>query len=190
MAEPEQTPTATPQEASEAPRAAENGAKNRPWMLLLLVLAAAALFWPRGGGTAPDGNLLDAMSQEVPLRPAEQRVTLVHFWATWCPPCITEIPSLGRLITDYSQEDEFRVALIAVDDSPEKVHPFLGSLILPVLYDPSWKLAHRYGTRKLPETHLVVDGEVVETYAGATNWDDPEIRQLIDQALRSAPSGR
>jgi thiol-disulfide isomerase/thioredoxin len=142
-----------------------------------------ALFWPRTDDVAPDGNLLDEMSQEVPLRPSQTRVTLVHLWATWCPPCIDEIPALQRLQRDYGEREDMRIVFIAVDDSPEKVKPFLGSIGTPVLYDPSWKLAHRYGTRKLPETHLVVDGRVVETFEGAANWDDPAIRRLLDKAL-------
>ena len=170
---------AAERETSDAP------GPKKPWFLVLVALALVALFWPRGDSVAPDGNLLDEMSQEVPLRPAAVRVTLVHLWATWCPPCIGEIPTLGQLITDYADEDDFRVALIAVDDSPEKVKPFLGSLIAPVLYDPSWKLSHRYGTRKLPETHLVIDGQVVETFEGAQDWSAPAIRQRLDAALAS-----
>ena len=175
------------QPQSESPTADGGPAARNPltrfWPIGLVLLAMIALFWPRTDDVAPDGNLLDEMSQEVPLRPSQTRVTLVHLWATWCPPCIDEIPALQRLQRDYGEREDMRIVFIAVDDSPEKVKPFLGSIGTPVLYDPSWKLAHRYGTRKLPETHLVVDGRVVETFEGAANWDDPAIRRLLDKAL-------
>ena len=183
-------------QVSEVSRSSHSGAGQQLSVskllpLVLVVLTMVALFWPRGSDTAPEGNLLNEMSEEVPLRPGATKVTLVHFWATWCAPCIQEIPALQRLIANYSTTDDLRVAVIAVDDSPEKVKPFLGSLGAPVLYDPSWKMAHQYGTRKLPETHLVVEGQVVETFQGATNWDDPKIRKTIDQLLvnQGAPGG-
>ena len=75
--------------------------------------------------------------------------------------------------------------MIAVDDTNEKVEPFVGHRAAMMLYDPAWEVAHRYGTKKLPETYLVVGGRVVEKWIGAQNWDDPRIRRQIDAHLSS-----
>lgn len=160
-------------------------------MVLAITVGLSALFWPKGDGTfdAPGGFLLDARGQPAPLGPRMAPVTLVHFWATWCPPCMTEVPSLNRLSDDFARDHgTFRLVTIAVADSVETVEGFLGDRAQQVLYDQQWEVAHRYGTRKLPETYLVVNGDVVETFIGAQNWDDPKIRKIIEDAVASVAS--
>jgi len=157
---------------------------------VLVVCALAALFWPRGGRTfkEPGGFLYDLQGRPAKLGPQLAPVSLVHFWATWCPPCIEEIPALQRLSRDFSGRDDFSIVMIAVADSNEKVTTFLGPGWDMVLFDPHWDVAKRYGTEKVPETYLVVHGEVLEKFAGWTNWDDPRIREKVTQHLRSRPA--
>ena len=156
----------------------------------LVVCALAALFWPRSGKTfkEPGGFPLDLDGRPAKLGSQLSPVSLVHFWATWCPPCVDEIPSLQRLVRDFRGRDDFSVVMIAVNDDKAKVTPFLGPGWDMVLFDPTWDVANRYGTDKLPETYLVVRGEVVEKFVGATNWDDPKVREQLDSLLRPAPA--
>lgn len=158
---------------------------------LLVVCALGATFWPRGDKTfkEPGGFPLDVNGRPAKLGEQLAPVSLVHFWATWCPPCIDEIPSLQRLTLDYADQDNFSVVMIAVDDETPKVTTFLGQGWDMVLFDPTWDVAKRYGTDKLPETYLVVRGQVLEKFVGATNWDDPKIRKLLDTHL-GAPAPR
>jgi thiol-disulfide isomerase/thioredoxin len=158
---------------------------------LLVVCALAALFWPRGDGKAkdPGGYLLDAQGKATPLGTRLSPVTLVHFWATWCPPCINEIPAVQRLSHDFSKYHDFGIVMIAVSDSSDKVDTFLGPGAEMVLYDPKWDVANRYGTNQLPETYLVVQGQVVEKFVGATNWDAPEVRQKLAAYLGDGAGG-
>jgi thiol-disulfide isomerase/thioredoxin len=114
-------------------------------------------------------------------------VTLVHFWATWCPPCRDEVPSLQRLGRDFSKYDDFGIVMVAVADQTDKARVFLGNWDAMALYDPNWDVAKRYGTDKLPETYLVVHGEVVKKFVGQTDWDNPELRQLISSRLAASP---
>ncbi len=160
-------------------------------LALLLACAAAALFWPHGTKTfkEPGGFPLDIDGRPAKLGSQLAPVSLVHFWATWCPPCIDEIPSLQRLVRDFQGHEDFSVVMIAVADQKTKVTPFLGHGWDMVLFDPSWDVAHRYGTDKLPETYLVVRGEVVEKFVGATNWDDPKLRDKL-VSLLGAPAPR
>ena len=168
-----------------APPSAPLG-KNARWIVPLLVACAlAALMWPRGRESyaAPAGLLIDAGGRPTPLARELAPVTLVHFWATWCPPCLTEIPALKRLITDFAPETDFRVVLVAVADRPAAVRTFLGSLAPRVLYDPQWEVAHRYGTEQVPETYVVVGGKVIERVPGGVDWDAAQVRQRLRDLL-------
>lgn len=166
------------------------GWQSRAALALLVICALLALFWPRdrdSRAAAPGGFLLDAGGRPSPLGQRLAPVTLVHFWATWCPPCIDEIPALQRLARDLSERPGFTVLMIAVADDPKKVGTFMGPGGADmVLFDPAWDVAHRYGTRQLPETHLVVRGRVLEKFVGQTDWDDPGIRRRI-AALAAGP---
>lgn len=153
----------------------------------LAVCALAALFWPRGDRSfkEPGGFLYDSGGRAATIGPRLAPVTLVHFWATWCPPCIQEIPALQRLSRDFAGHSDFTVLMVAVSDSSEKVRTFLGSGADMVLFDPQWEVANRYGTDKLPETYLVVNGSVVRKFVGMTNWDDPKLRSELTAQLRN-----
>jgi len=159
-------------------------------LALALAAAAAALVWPRGGEprrARPGGYPIDATGRPQPLAREFREVTLVHFWATWCPPCLTEIPSLLAWAREV-RSDRLAVVLVAVADEPGIAGRFVGSTDLPLLFDPSWDVAHRFGTEKLPETHVVVGGDVVETFVGATDWSDPAVRARIQKWAASPNS--
>jgi thiol-disulfide isomerase/thioredoxin len=179
-------PARAPSAAPAAPARPKGlGRQARLGVAAVVVAALAALFWPRGDGTfeAPGGFLLDGGGRPQTLGTRLTPVSLVHFWATWCPPCLTEIPAIDRLIADFGDHPDFDVLMIAVDDVKEKAETFVGDRAAMMLYDPNWEVAHRYGTRKLPETYLVVHGEVVEKWEGAVDWDDPDIRRRLEAAL-------
>jgi hypothetical protein len=104
-----------------------------------------------------------------------------------------EIPALRRLQNDLERTQDFQVVMIAVSDSTDKVRAFLGPGAESVLYDPDWKVAKSYGTDKLPETYLVVNGHIVEKFVGQTDWDAPALRQMLAARLsggdRTGPTG-
>jgi thiol-disulfide isomerase/thioredoxin len=153
---------------------------------VITLLALGVLVWPRGGDSstaAPAGFLLDAGGRAATLGARLAPVTLVHFWATWCPPCIEESPALDRLVRDFGGDRNFTVLRVAVADSSSRVEAFLGAGAPGVLYDPQWEVAHRYGTDQLPETYLVVGGRIVEKFIGEVDWDDPAVRQKIAARL-------
>jgi thiol-disulfide isomerase/thioredoxin len=184
-------PTPESEVAAESTRGPGTGG----WQTRLLILgvglaAVAALLWPRGAnGPRAGGFLLDAESRQAPLSEQLAPVTLLHFWATWCPPCIDEVPALDRLARDLAGEPGFRVLMVAVADDREQVKRFAGAAPERVLYDPEWEVAHRYGTRQLPETHLLVDGKVVKSFVGAQDWDQAPLRDVIRGALAQVAQG-
>ena len=182
-----------PNAKTEAPVDSEHdsGWRTRAGLGAVVVIALIALFWPSSYGPrpAPPGMLVDAGGRPVPLATRTAPVTLVHFWSTWCPPCIEEVPSIQRLEADYGGNHNFSLVMIAVADDVEKVKTFLGDGSHHSLFDHEWKVSHSYGTRKLPETHMVVHGEIVESFIGAQNWDQPKIRRQIDDALATVQGG-
>lgn len=175
----------SPTDSSGAPSNVRLGWPARLGLAAVTLCALAALFWPRGDGSVkePGGFVFDASGQSVTIEPRLAPVTLVHFWATWCPPCIKEIPALRRLSTDFAAHPKFKVLMVAVSDSNDKVRSFLGTGAGDVLFDPQWEVANRYGTDKLPETYLVVDGRIVRKFVGMTDWDDPGLRREIESKL-------
>lgn len=203
------SPETGPRDAPRDPQVHDGptplGMQAKIGVAILAAVALGALLWPRGDSSfeAPGGFPVDATGRPVPLGSRMAPVTLVHFWATWCPPCITEIPALKQLAEDFADEPSFDLIMIAVGDEPQNVEEFLGSLASMALFDPSWDIAHRYGTLKLPETYLVVGGQVVETksqvrlrretglkldgdsprWVGQTDWGDPQIRDELRRIL-------
>jgi thiol-disulfide isomerase/thioredoxin len=183
-----ETPAANEPETPERRGPKPLGVQAKLAVAAVAVAAAVALLWPRGDGSfeAPGGTLLDAGGRPQTMAPRMAPVTLVHFWSTWCPPCRTETPAVHRLMDDYTRYPDFQVLMVAVDDEVDAVEEFLGGDAHHVLYDPTWDIAHRYDTRKLPESHLVVAGRVVESWRGTVDWDDPKVRRQIDAALAEA----
>lgn len=157
------------------------GARKLPAIALVALIgcALAALFWPGRPEKDSAGFLVDIGGRPAPLGEHLEPVTLVHFWATWCPPCLTEIPAILRLRQELAEPGAAAVVLIAVADSPAQVKTFLGDDAGEALFDPRWEVAHRYGTHQLPETYVVLDGRVAEKFVGATDWDAPEIRAKL-----------
>lgn len=187
-------PPAAAAAPTDAPSAGLGGlGRQARWIAAVItLLGLGVLVWPRGGDSttaAPAGFLLDAGGRAATLGSRLAPVTLVHFWATWCPPCIEETPALDRLVRDFGGDRNFAVLRVAVADSSSRVEAFLGAGAPGVLYDPQWEVAHRYGTDQLPETYLVVGGRIVEKFIGEVDWDDPAVRQKIAARLPRAGSG-
>jgi thiol-disulfide isomerase/thioredoxin len=150
-----------------------------------VILALVALFWPRAAGDrdVPRTFALDDHGNRVQLSSIMPRVTLVHYWATWCAPCITEIPSLRDFERELANRDDFKVLYIAVADDPAKAKSFVHDTIGPLLHDSGWESAHKWGTRALPETWLVVDGRIHHRWEGAQVWSEPDVRKRVLDAL-------
>jgi thiol-disulfide isomerase/thioredoxin len=179
--------TATVTSTDAAPSAGGLRA-GRFLLLALVVVALAALLWPHSeGSAAPGGFLVDAGGRPSPLGPQMGKVTLLHFWASWCPPCRPELPQIVKLADDMAGERDLKVVLVAVEDQPATAQALAGAAAAPrILYDPKWDVAHRYGTSQLPETYLIVDGKVVRKYVGGVEWGDPQIRAALKTVLDKA----
>lgn len=124
---------------------------------------------------------------------ASDGVVLVNFWATWCRPCLDELPSLAHLARAYSRRPLWIVAVSYDEDWPtiRKVVAHVLRQRLPdrfvLVRDPQPQaddsLRLRWGTAKLPETWVVSDGRVLHRFVGGQRWDDPAIFNYLDLVL-------
>lgn len=130
---------------------------------------------------APPLQLVDVTGKTHDLRAHLGHKVLVNFWATWCPPCVKEIPSLGRLQKAFSP-DELRVISIDIGESKERVEEFLKKVPaeFPVLLDTGGETVHSWKIQAFPTTYLVDEqGLIRYGYFGALEWDGPEVIQII-----------
>ena len=152
-------------------------------LLVLAVALGAGIFLPACtrnaehkiigiGDHAPEVRLQSVDGKAVSLADYRGKVVLVHFWATWCPPCVEEIPTLERFYRQVSGTD-IEVLAISVDDSAEMLKAFLekNKVHFPVLRDPDRSMAGSYGTLKFPETYVIGrDGVVRYKVIGPVDW--------------------
>ncbi len=176
------------------------GASAKKWIILVLAVIAVGLFSlfvlvkgsPRGakiigeGDVAPDFRLTSLDGRQVNLFDYRGKVVMLHFWATWCPPCVEEIPTIDRLFRGSSGKD-FEILAVSVDEGgADAVGAFLSRtrLTLPVLLDPRHDVSSLYGTFKFPETYLI-DRQGVVRYKviGPRDWSSPDGADVITGLL-------
>lgn len=133
---------------------------------------------------APDFALKDAKGKLVKLSDFKGKVIALNFWASWCPPCLEEVPSLERL-TKRAATMDLVVLAVSVDKTFEEVHKALPNLALNVLLDPKGDTAHLYGTMKFPETWMIdKNGKIVARFIGARDWDSPLFERLFGMLIK------
>ncbi|MEO5338866.1 MAG: TlpA family protein disulfide reductase [Magnetospirillum sp. WYHS-4] len=140
-----------------------------------------------GTPAAPDFALPDLDGKDWRLSAFKGRVAIVNFWATWCPPCRTEIPSMQRA-WDKLKDHGVVMLAVHVGGNMDKIWTFVGDhgVRFPVLVDKDSRVANAWPMKGLPSTFVVdPQGRIVLQAIGGREWDDPEIlKTLLD--LRSA----
>jgi peroxiredoxin len=131
-----------------------------------------------GPKLAPDFTLTDYAGETVRLSDSAGRVRLIDFWATWCPPCVEEIPMLKELHETY-REQGLQILAIS-DESAEVVQAFVeeNEVPYPNLIDPG-DVSSEYRVLGLPTAYLLDrDGHIVEFFAG------PKPRRVLERKIR------
>jgi thiol-disulfide isomerase/thioredoxin len=118
---------------------------------------------------------LEAMTGgRVSLDDYKDKVVFLNFWATWCPPCIEEMPSMVHLYDRMKKDDRIVFLAVSADEGWDPVKKFFANRPPPefkVLLDPSGKKAKEYGTTMFPETYVVVNGRIIGFIEGPRDWD-------------------
>jgi cytochrome c biogenesis protein CcmG/thiol:disulfide interchange protein DsbE len=115
------------------------------------------------------------------------KVVVLNFWATWCPPCVEEAPSLSRLQQAITPEGGM-VLGISVDEAAPAYEDFLREhkIPFPTYRDPSKQIALSYGTAIYPETYIIDRrGRIARKIVGPQEWDSPEMLAYFHDLLNS-----
>ena len=157
------------------------------------VLLALAL-WARDRtpDVAPDFAVPDLSGQAVRLSAYRGQVVLVNIWATWCPPCREEMPSMERL-HERLKDRGFVLLAVSQDEGPVAgVKAFVDQMKLtfPVLVDREGEVGRKYGIWGFPESFLVDrDGRIVERVIGPRDWSAPDQIARIEGLLSAQHAG-
>ena len=137
---------------------------------------------PRIGTVAPDFTVQDA-DHKVSLADFRGKIVVLNFWATWCPPCVEEMPSLVQLQERFKNKG-LTVLGISVDVDGDAYHKFLKhyKIDVPTVRDSDQKTSNLYGSFKWPETYIIDrNGIVRRKFIGAVEWSQPEIVDFLNK---------
>lgn len=153
---------------------------------VFLALQSRQAHPPEVGESAPDFTLPGLSGPSISLSDFRQRVVVVNFWATWCPPCIEETPSLKKF-ADQMGGTGVTVIGVSVDQDPQALGKFVTSaqLTFPIARDPDQSVSSRYGTFKFPESYIIdTEGRIARKIVGAIDWQDPRIIGFVRNLAR------
>ncbi|MFT0546274.1 TlpA family protein disulfide reductase [Allopusillimonas ginsengisoli] len=187
-------------------------------LMAVIAIATALFFYQRGNASKdPLGSILniavdigdqrfmrwhtprdlpaitfqDEAGTTLSLTDFRGKVVLLNIWATWCPPCREEMPSLDRL-NDKQGGESFEVVALSIDRDTALVKPFyeeFGIQTLRGYFDPSAQIPNTLRARGVPTTLLIdQDGREIGRAMGPAAWDSAQVEALIDAALARAPA--
>ena len=147
-------------------------------MLLVLVACDRGAHPPQLNIPAPDFTVKDSLSS-IHLADYRGKVVLLNFWATWCGPCIAEMPSLQEF---QRENPQIVVLAISVDEDEAAYRSFLmrHHVNLITVRDPKETVADLYHTDMWPETYAIDrNGTIRRKFVGSKDWSDPEIARFL-----------
>jgi len=165
-------------------------------LTLLAVLALPACYHgskPESiGKPAPEFTIRDS-DRTVSLNQLRGKIVVLNFWASWCPPCVEELPSLLQLQKNFQGKDVVVLA-VSVDEDADAYHKFLKDhgVDLLTVRDPGKQfedgkgvdapVASRYGTFRFPETYIIDrKGIIRRKFIGPIDWNQPEIVEYLSR---------
>ncbi len=137
------------------------------------------------GKLAPAFSLPTYDGKTMTLSDYRGKIVFLNIWATWCPPCREEMPSMQRLHEHFIDND-FAMLTISIDEKTADIEPFMKELGLtfPVAIDPKQVVVSQYGITGVPETYLIdKNGIVIHHLVGPGEWDTPEIFSALEQLI-------
>jgi len=178
-------------------------AKDRSWLWIGLAFLAfwavyLAFFGPRNrrpleesGINSPaayDWSLEDLQEQPVSFARFKGKTVFLNVWATWCPPCVGEMPSIARLAANPKlQGKDIAFVCVSVDDSIDAVRRFTADKKWPMTVLHASSLPPVYTTEGIPATFILdPSGRIVAAEVGASDWDTPDVVSFLLKAAAGA----
>ena len=158
--------------------------------LLWIGGAGAAGFETRAALPAPELKAHDLTGASRTLADYRGKVVLLNFWATWCPPCQREMPSLERLRTKMAGRP-LEIVAISSAETPDEVNAYLSKMKLgfPVLLDTDSSNTRRWKVFALPTTFVLdAEGRVRHVLTGPAEWDEGEALAVVGSMLAELPA--
>jgi cytochrome c biogenesis protein CcmG, thiol:disulfide interchange protein DsbE len=193
----------------------QSGDKNKaPWytdgrmyVFIFIVLTLFMLKGLFGGGpsslscgptTAADFEVVSLAGETLNSSQLEGQVVFLNFWATWCKPCVGELPEIQNLQKHYADRPDFRIVGVACDEGETgQVKKFIDDynrrravepITFPMFHDNSGDAAKAYGVDGFPTTYLIDrSGQVRKRFIGPREWDDKHFFALVDELLAEQP---
>ncbi len=131
-------------------------------------------------------SVQDVNGQWIPLSAHKGKPVLLNFWATWCPPCIAEMPDIQNLYNDYGDKVAF---LLITDESPQAVASFMQrkGFNIPIHFH-KYAVPPSFSTNSIPTTWLISpEGKVLIHKTGAAKWNSSKMRRILDDLLARKP---
>jgi len=138
------------------------------------------------GRKAPD-FALEMNGRQTHLSDLRGKVVVLDFWATWCPPCVQEAPSLNALQQQIESQGGL-VLGVSQDEDPDAYQKFLieHSVNFPTFREPEKKIPTEYGTVMIPEAYLISkDGKIARKVVGPQDWTSPELMSSVETLLHA-----
>jgi len=153
--------------------------------LVAIAVAAVLIFFPRQ--TAPEVRFTALSGENFSTSDLRGKVVLINFWATYCAPCIREMPKVVDAHRKFAPRGFETVAVAVRRDNPGRVAHFAASRALPfkVALDSSGEIAKRFGNVRITPTSFLIDkqGRVLKRYLGEPDW--AQIHEIVERALAS-----
>jgi len=136
---------------------------------------------------APNFSLEDMDGEVLSFESLRGKVIMINFWATWCPPCRREMPSMEYLYQTFKNED-FTVLAINQWETSDHVFAFMGELDVfpnfPILFDTDSTVSEDYVVKGLPTTLLIdKQGRIVYRAVGGRDFNHPEVKKIVRELL-------
>jgi cytochrome c biogenesis protein CcmG, thiol:disulfide interchange protein DsbE len=160
-------------------------------MLLLFALPSYRQGEASIAGKTADDFALTLDGKPAHLSDLRGKVVVLNFWASWCPPCVEEAPSLNRL-QRHIEPNGGTILGFSIDEDPAAYEKFLREFAVsfPTWRDPSLhnnksQIMTRYGTSLIPETYVIDrHGKIARKLVSAQQWDSPEMLAYFDAILK------
>jgi len=135
------------------------------------------------GEAAPDFSITSDNGRIISASSFGGKLLVLNFWATWCPPCVAETPSLSRFAAEYARKGVV-VLGVSVDKDAKAYNAFLQRFRPAFLTARDTQIHAEYGTFMYPETYIIdTQGKVLKKIAEPIDWTNPEITRYIDSLL-------
>jgi peroxiredoxin len=151
--------------------------------LIFVIYAAIYEHVVVAGDTAPEFTIKADGGRTVSVPNFNGKLLVLNFWATWCPPCVQETPSLSQFAAQYAAKGVV-VLGISVDKDVKAYQAFLERFRPAFLTAREFKIHEDYGTYMYPETYIIdPTGKVLRKIAEPADWADPQLTRYIDSLL-------